>query len=64
MGEVLIDTDGKVVQGWTMRREPVTPALRAFDSTMVDAVFPWEVEPLVLDGKAAPACVSLVRFVN
>jgi len=61
---VLIDTYGRVAKVWTIRREPVTPALRAFDSAIVDAVFRWEVEPVVLNGKATPVCVSLVRFVN
>lgn len=64
IGEVLIDTNGKVAKVWTIRGEPWTPAFRVFERTIVEAVMRWDVEPVVRDGKVTPACVTLVRFVN
>ena len=58
LGELLIGTDGKVVQVWTIREIQVTPPLPAFNRAIAEAMGAWEFEPLTIESKAVPGCTD------
>lgn len=59
LGELLIGTDGKVVRVWTIREIQVTPPLPAFNQAIAAAMGAWEFEPLTIESKAVPGCLTV-----
>jgi len=64
VGEVLLDTRGRVSHVWPIREVEITPALPAFNKAIVDAIRQWEFEPLVVDDKKVPACMTVTVNIN
>jgi hypothetical protein len=59
IGELLIDTDGKVRHIWTMRQARLTPPFPAFNRAILDAVQQWQFEPFVVPSQARPICMTV-----
>ncbi len=59
IGEVLLDTEGKVSHIWTIRQAPITPPFPAFNRAILDAVRQWQFEPFVVQSQARPICLTL-----
>jgi hypothetical protein len=47
VGELLLDTDGKVSHIWTIRQAQLAPPFPAFNAAILDAVRQWQFEPFV-----------------
>ncbi len=58
-GELLIDQKGKVHTIWVLRH--MSPA---YDAAVAKAIQEWQYEPMLVDGAASPACVSLTMNVH
>ena len=59
LGEVLVDTSGKVSRVWPIREIRVKPPLPAYNSAVTDAIRQWEFEPLLVQGKPVPGCMTV-----
>jgi hypothetical protein len=64
MGEVLIDSKGKVVRVWTIRDVDIKPPLPAFNKAIVDAIRTWEFEPLKIENEPLPFCMTVTTNIN
>ena len=64
IGEALINTSGKVVRVWPIREVEFEPPFPSFNSAIADAIRQWEFEPLILQGKAAPVCMTVTVNIN
>jgi len=62
--EVLIGTDGKVSQVWTLGTTRFEPPFPKFDRAIVRAIKQWEFEPYRLNGVATPLCMSMTMNVD
>jgi hypothetical protein len=49
IGEVLIDTLGRVANVWTIREVKLKPAAPALNKAITDAVLKWQFAPAVAD---------------
>jgi hypothetical protein len=58
-GEILIDSSGKVARVWPLREITFTPPLPSYNQAIVDAVQPWEYEPLLVEGTPMPFCTTV-----
>jgi len=59
MGEVLLDTKGKVSHVWAIREVQFTPPFSTFNQAIVDAIQQWEFEPLIVKAKPMPVCMTV-----
>jgi hypothetical protein len=59
IGEILLDTDGKVSHIWTVRQPRLTPPFPAFNKAILDAVRQWQFEPFVVASQATPICMTV-----
>ena len=59
LGELLIGTDGKIVRVWTIREIQVTPPLPAFNRAIAEAMGAWEFEPMTIESKTVPGCMTV-----
>jgi TonB family protein len=59
IGEILLDTDGKVSHIWTIRQARLIPPFPAFNRAVLDAVRRWQFEPFVVESEATPICVTV-----
>jgi hypothetical protein len=64
IGEVLIDTRGKVRGVWVIRAPKLTPPYPPFAKAIVDAIRQWEFEPLKVRGVPKPVCVTVMTTVD
>jgi hypothetical protein len=64
LGEVLINNTGKVAHVWPIREVRFVPPFHAFNDAITDAVRQWEFEPLVVQGKAMPVCMTVTVNIN
>jgi hypothetical protein len=64
IGEALIDSRGRVSHVWPIREAEITPPLPAFNEAIVDAIRQWEFEPLVVDKRTVPACMTVTVNIN
>lgn len=64
IGEILIDTRGKVSRVWTIREVKLTPALRLLNRSITDAVAKWEFAPAAVDDVPVPTCQTVTVNVN
>ena len=60
IGEVLIDSRGKVSYVWIIREPRLTPPFPRFTAAIVQAVRQWQFEPLKIKGAATPLCMTVV----
>ena len=58
-GELLLDTHGKVSRLWTVREVRFTPPFPKFNDAIVEALRQWEFEPLVVDSRPVPVCMTV-----
>ena len=63
-GELLLGKDGKVAHVWTIREIRFTPPFPAFNESIVAALRQWEFEPLVVDSRAVPACMTVTMNID
>ena len=59
IGEVLIDSKGKVSQVWPIREPRLRPSYPPFNESIVAAIRQWEYEPLVVDSQTVPWCMTV-----
>lgn len=59
IGEVLVDTKGKVAQVWPIREVRLTPAFPPFNESIVAAIQQWEYEPVIVESLAVPWCMTV-----
>jgi hypothetical protein len=64
IGELLLDTHGKVARVWTVREVEFTPSFPAFNQAIVDALKKWEFTPVVVKGDAIPLCTTVTVSIN
>jgi hypothetical protein len=64
IGQILLDTHGKVSHIWTIRQPRVTPPFPAFNKAIVDAVGQWQFEPFVVESEARPICMTVTVNIN
>ena len=60
IGEVLVDSEGKVAKVWTVREPELTPPFPAFTDAIIAAIRQWEYERLILPkGGPTPFCLTV-----
>jgi hypothetical protein len=59
IGEILLDTHGKVIHIWTIRQARLTPPFPAFNNAILDAVRQWQFEAFVVPSHARPVCMTV-----
>jgi len=64
IGEFLLDARGRVATVWTIREVDLKPAFPAFNRAIVDAIRLWEFEPLLISGRATPACSTVTMTID
>lgn len=64
IGEILLDTHGKVSHIWTIRQVRLTPAFPAFNNAILDAVRQWQFEPFVVESQPRPVCMTVSVNIN
>ena len=64
IGEILIDSGGKVSQVWTIRHVVITPPLAGLNKAITDAVRQWEYSPAQINKAAVPVCMTVTVNVN
>jgi len=64
MGEFLIGADGKVVQVWPIREFRFMPPFPRFNQVIVDSIKNSLYEPLKIDGRPVPVCVTVSVNIN
>ncbi len=60
IGEALVDQDGKVRDVWTIRPLRFEPAWPEFEDALRASIRQTVYEPVVIDGKAVPVCITIV----
>jgi Gram-negative bacterial TonB protein C-terminal len=63
-GEVLLDTKGNVSRVWAIREVHLTPLFPSFNEATVDAIRQWQFEPLVVNAKPMPVCMTVTVNIN
>lgn len=63
-GEALIDTKGHVVRVWAVREVEITPPVPAFNKAIVDGIRQWRFEPVRVNEKAVPVCMTVTVNIN
>lgn len=63
-GELLIDKTGRVVRVWPTGRSTTRPPGVPVDALMAQAMLTWRYQPVLAFGRAVPACLGLVIFIN
>jgi hypothetical protein len=63
-GELLIDKTGRVVRVWPTGRTTTSPPGAPVDALMAKAMLTWRYQPALAFGRAVPACLGLVIFIN
>ena len=64
IGEILLDTHGKVSHIWTIRQARLTPPFPVFNNAILDAVRQWQFEPFVVESQARPLCMTVTVNIN
>jgi hypothetical protein len=64
IGEALIDSSGKVARVWPTREVRFKPAFPEFNQAIADAILRWEYQPLLLNGKPTPFCMTVSSNVD
>jgi TonB family protein len=64
LGEILINNSGKITRVWALREVRFVPPFPAFNNAITDAIQQWEFEPLLVQGKSVPVCVTVTMNIN
>ena len=60
IGDILVDTDGLVVDAWTLREPKFEPPFPEFTAAVLKSVTKWKYEPLNVEGNRVPFCMSII----
>jgi hypothetical protein len=63
-GEVLINNAGKVAHVWPVREVKFVPPFPAFNNAIADAVQQWEFQPLLMEEKPTPFCMTVTVHID
>jgi hypothetical protein len=64
IGEALVDNTGTVREVWTIRPLRFEPAWPEFEAAIPAAIRKWGYEPAIVDGAAAPVCVTVSVLIH
>jgi hypothetical protein len=64
IGEILIDTRGRVSGVWTIREVKLTPPIPLLNKAITDAVAKWQFAPAAVDNVPVPVCRTVTVNVN
>jgi hypothetical protein len=64
IGEILIDTQGRVAVVWTIRDVKSTPPVPLLSKAITDAVAKWQFAPAAVDNVPVPVCRTVSVNVN
>jgi hypothetical protein len=64
IGEALVDKTGTVREVWTIRPLSFDPAWPEFEAAIPAAIRKWSYEPALVDGAAAPVCVTVSVLIH
>lgn len=64
LGEALVSSSGKVVQVWAIREVTFKPAFPAFNEAIVESIHRREYEPVIVEGKPSPFCMTVSVNIN
>jgi hypothetical protein len=64
IGEILIDTRGRVSGVWTIREVKSTPPIPLLNKAVTDAVAKWRFAPAAVDNVPVPTCWTVSVNVN
>jgi hypothetical protein len=64
IGEILIDTQGRVSGVWTIREVTFTPPIPLLNKAITDAVAKWQFAPAAVDKVPVPICRTVSVNVN
>ena len=64
MGEILIDTEGRVSGVWTIREVTLRPPMPLLNKAITDAVAKWQFAPAAVDKVRVPVCRTVSVNVN
>jgi hypothetical protein len=59
IGELLIDSNGKVSEVWTIREPEITPPVAGINKAITEAVRQWAYEPAEVNKVAVPVCQTV-----
>jgi hypothetical protein len=63
-GELLLDRHGRVVRVWTTRDVKFNRPFPTFTQAIVGAIMQWQYEPLLVNERATPACVTVTMSID
>jgi outer membrane biosynthesis protein TonB len=63
VGEFLVDETGTVKKVWSLREVSKTP-FPAFNRVIEEAIQQWRYEPMKVDGKNVPFCVTMSMTID
>jgi hypothetical protein len=63
VGEFLVDETGTVKKVWSLREASKTP-FPAFNPAIEEAIQQWRYEPMKVDGKNVPFCVTMSMTID
>jgi hypothetical protein len=63
-GEILIGPDGSVADTWAAREIHLDPPFPEFNEAIRSTISKWKYEPVVIDGKKMPVCMSVTVNVD
>jgi len=64
VGEALFDASGKAAQVWPIREVRLKPAFPALNNAFVDSILRWTFDPLLLNGKPTPFCMTVTSNID
>jgi outer membrane biosynthesis protein TonB len=64
LGEILINDSGNIARVRPLREIRFVPPFPAFNNAITDAIRQWEFEPLHVQGKAMPVCMTVTVNIN
>jgi hypothetical protein len=60
----LLDAKGRVSSVWATRKVKLTPSFPPFNQAIVDAIREWQFEPVVVNGRPMPACMTVTVTID
>ena len=60
----MLDAKGRVSSVWATRKVKLTPSFPPFNLAIVDAIREWQFEPVVVNGRPMPACMTVTVTID
>jgi hypothetical protein len=64
VGEILLAAKGHVSRLWATREVKLTPSFPPFNQAIVDAIRGWQFEPVIVNSKPMPACMTVTVTID